>query len=110
MLLRATALPLLLLAACDLPTYDPARGAKDVPMVRDAKLLRVEYEIQRLKTESEQYHALKGWWPDGWQALRRAGLDPWGEEYVLEVDGNSAVVFSSGPDREIGTDDDVYGS
>ena len=44
-----------------------------------------------------------------WQALRRSGIDPWGEEYVLESEGNHAVIFSSGPYGEIGTDDDVYG-
>ena len=31
-----------------------------------------------------------------------------GCEYVIETDGNRAVIFSSGPDGEIGTDDDVY--
>ena len=105
MLLRA--IPLLLLAAC----YEPVdlKKAKDVPMVADAKRFRAQMEIARLETETEQFHALKGEWPDSWRALRRGGLDPWGEEYVLETDGNSAVVFSSGPDREIGTDDDVYG-
>lgn len=103
MLLRA--IPLLLLVAC----YDPVEAAKTAPVVADAKRFRAQQEIHRLRLESEQYHALKGEWPGSWQALRRTGLDPWGAEYVLEVDGDRAVIFSSGPDREIGTDDDVYG-
>jgi hypothetical protein len=103
MLFRA--IPLLLLAAC----YDPSEVAKTAPVVADAKRFRAQTEIQGLARELEQYHALKGEWPDSWQALRRTALDPWGEEYVLETDGNQAVIFSSGPDREIGTGDDVYG-
>ena len=106
---RATLLVLFLLAACDLPSYEPGKGAKGVPMARDAMRMRAGIEIEQLRTESEQFHALKGEWPDGWQDLRRGGLDPWGEEYLLEVDGNRAVVYSSGPDREIGTGDDVHG-
>ncbi len=99
------AIPLLLLIAC----HDPVEVAKDAPIVGDAKRFRAQLEITRLKTESEQFHALKGEWPDSWQALRRSGIDPWGEEYVLDSEDERAVIFSSGPDREIGTDDDVYG-
>ena len=102
MLFRA--IPLLLLAAC----YDPVDVAKDAPVVGDTKRFRAQLEIQRLRTESEQYHALKGEWPDSWRKLQRSGVDPWGCEYVIETDGNRAVIFSSGPDGEIGTDDDVY--
>ena len=95
--------------ACDLLTYDPVKKGKDAPIIADAKLFRVAQEIVRLTTEAEQYHSLKGEWPPDWQALRRGGRDPWGEEYILEFEGNRAIVFSSGPDGEIGTDDDVYG-
>ena len=102
MLFRA--IPLLLLAAC----YDPVDVAKDAPVVGDAKRFRATMEIQRLKTESEQYHALKGEWPDSWQALRRSGIDPWGEEYVLEYDDDGPIIFSMGPDRKAGTADDIH--
>jgi hypothetical protein len=102
-LLRA--IPLLLLAAC----YDPVDVAKDAPVVAESRRFRAQMEIARLKTESEQFHALKGEWPDSWQDLKRSGIDPWGEEYILEPEGNEAIIFSSGPDREIATDDDVFG-
>ena len=106
---RATIVSLVLLAGCDQATYEPGKGAKRVPMARNALRMRAGLEIQRLQTESEQHHALRGEWPDSWRDLRRGGRDPWGEEYVLEVDGNCAIVYSSGPDREPGTDDDIYG-
>lgn len=37
-----------------------------------------------------------------------AGTDPWGRPYELEHAGGRAIVFSAGPDGEIGTGDDIH--
>jgi hypothetical protein len=40
--------------------------------------------------------------------LTRAPVDPWGSRYVLACEeGAQPVVTSPGPDRELGTDDDI---
>ncbi|MHC4549997.1 MAG: hypothetical protein ACYTEZ_14590 [Planctomycetota bacterium] len=105
---RRLALWLALLAAgCDfVPPGQPA--GEDTQIVQDTKCFRAQLEIQRLETEVAQYHSLRGAWPESWRVLRRSGLDPWGEEYLLELDGDRPIVYSAGPDREPGTGDDVY--
>lgn len=95
-------------AGCDFGLGPAPRTARDVPIAEDAKVLRAALEIQRLEAEVLEYQTRRQEWPDGWRALGRAGHDPWGEEYVLDVVDDRPVVWSCGPDREPGTDDDVY--
>ncbi len=110
--MRCTVLLLLgLLAACDVDSFPgPERKAKDAPVVEDAKVFRAQLEIQRLQSEVMQHQTMRGEWPRSWRDIKRSGRDPWGEEYVLEIVDEKPVVSSSGPDRELGTDDDVSGS
>jgi len=91
-------LPLLLLAAC----YDPVDVANDAPVVADARTFRARMELRQRQAEADQHHALRGEWPED------CGVDPWGRSYVLDLDAEPPTVFSTGPDGEAGTDDDVY--
>ena len=100
---------LLLLAACDFDGMLPDQKAKDAPILQDTKVFRAQLEIQRLEAEVLQYQTMRHEWPADWRAIKRSGRDPWDQEYVLEIVGDKAVVYSSGPDKELGTDDDVYG-
>jgi hypothetical protein len=38
---------------------------------------------------------------------QRAGLDPWGTPYSLQITRDSIVIISAGPDKERGTTDDI---
>ena len=98
---------LLFLGACGLDTESPDRKRDPAP-VSDAKILRARLEMQRLVAELEHHYALKGEWPEDWSFRSKLTLDPWGEEYVLEFEGDRPYVFSMGADREPGTGDDVY--
>jgi general secretion pathway protein G len=35
------------------------------------------------------------------------GTDPWGNPYQYQIEGDTVIVFSGGPDRQIGTNDDI---
>lgn len=100
------ALLIALLAGCGLEAHVEA-GAKHT-MMKDTLRFRAELEIPGLRAQLEQYHALHSEWPEDWRFTRRHCLDPWGEPYVFEVDGNRAMVHSLGPDREPETGDEVY--
>lgn len=47
----------------------------------------------------------KAWGPDPYQ--KKLPKDPWGSEFVYEVDGNNYVLISPGPDKTEGSDDDI---
>ncbi len=98
----------LLVAACDMEIAKAREGSREPAVIEDAKLIRVQLEIQRLTSELEQYHMRRGEWPESWRQIKRSGLDPWGGEYIFEIEDDHALVFSAGPDDEIGTGDDVY--
>lgn len=67
-------------------------------------------QIQQL---AEQYQLQKRSCPSGLSDLQDAGFkirtmaDPWGEHYDLRCDSGAIEVVSPGPDRKMGTDDDV---
>ena len=101
-------LPLLVLLAatgCGEPAGTTERGLDAIAKTLD---VRAKMEIRQLGTEVEQYHVLRGAWPEAWSDLRRSGLDPWGKPYGIEIDGSRAFVFSAGPDGEFGTADDLH--
>ncbi|MHC4931956.1 MAG: hypothetical protein ACYTGV_07195 [Planctomycetota bacterium] len=106
--MRICLVPLLLgICACGLDSESDGKR-KDPAPVSDAKIVRARLEMQRLVADLEQHHALKGEWPEDWSFRRKATIDPWGEEYFLEYDGDRPLVSSMGADREPGTGDDVY--
>ena len=63
----------------------------------------------------QSFEELLGWWrgvrgdrgANCFRALLR-GSDPWGEPYVFQYRQWEVAVFSKGPDRTAGTDDDVF--
>ena len=107
-MLRSLLIVPLLVAACDMEIAKAREGSREPAVIEDAKLIRVQLEIQRLTSELEQYQMRTGEWPESWRQIKRSGLDPWGGKYVFEIEGDRPLVFSAGPDDEIGTDDDVY--
>ena len=98
-------------------------------MMRDninvAKDVRVRSDVQNILTQVQLYETLNGGRlptsEEGLKALvnpkRGRALmpevptDPWGEEYRFRNPGTKSKlgfdVFSSGPDKKIGTDDDL---
>jgi len=99
--MRAAVLLALVLASCG---YQPdAPGA----IVHDARRVRADLEMKQLVADLKQHFAVHGEWPADWSAVKRAGIDPWGEEYAFEVEDDIAVVISAGPDHEFETGDDV---
>ncbi len=93
--------------------------------VDKAKTVRVMADVQNILTQVQLYETLNG----GRLPTNEEGLgalvkpkrgrplmdniptDPWGEEYRLRNPGTKSKlgydVFSSGPDRKIGTEDDL---
>lgn len=96
----------LCLAACDLADGSKSKG-KSLAPVEDARVFRAGLELRQLASELEQHRALRGDWPRDWSEVKRSGLDPWGNAYAFETDGEHATVVSAGPDGEFDTDDDL---
>src|SRR5205807_10484018 len=98
-----------------------------------AKSMRVQADIQAIKTQLQVYESMKGVYPttdQGLQALvaRPAGdprptrwyqlckempKDPWGSNYIYRNPGQKNAggydLFSAGPDRQADTADDDWG-
>ena len=75
-----------------------------------------EIEIRRLMEMVNMYYITNSELPGELEALTDSANpltdeipeDPWGNEYVYEVEGEREFdIFSPGPDGEAGTDDDV---
>ena len=94
-----------LTAACG--DGDPTGPRRPPSPIGNAQVLNARMEIRQLAADVEQHHAFRGEWPDGWADLRRAAIDPWGNEYALEIVDGRPRVSSAGPDGEHGTPDDV---
>lgn len=96
-----------------------------------AQSVRVKTDIQNLTTQLKLYQAMNGFLPtteQGLQALSkrpdtdpkptqwrvlmdRVPVDPWQQPYIYENPGkhnpDSFDLYSAGPDRKPGTDDDI---
>jgi general secretion pathway protein G len=87
-----------------------ARKAMDALCIA---LGRFKFHVGRYPTNEEGLHALEAITPalKGWFGpyIRKLNPDPWGRQYVYEfVPGEEfPVLYSSGPDRKIGTTDDI---
>ncbi|MCX6966778.1 MAG: type II secretion system major pseudopilin GspG [Verrucomicrobia bacterium] len=99
--------------------------------VESARKVRVQADISSIKTQLKLYNGLNGFYPTTQQGLKalvtqptsdprprhwnqsfeQVPLDPWGKEYQYLVPGkhnpNSFDLFSSGPDLQAGTADDL---
>jgi general secretion pathway protein G len=98
-----------------------------------AKTMRVQADIQAIKTQLQLYESMNGFYPtteQGLQALvtqpqndprptrwyqlfRELPKDPWGSDYVYRNPGlknpGGYDLFSAGPDRQADTADDDWG-
>src|SRR5215468_518055 len=98
-----------------------------------AKSMRVQADIQAIKTQLGLYESMNGFYPtteQGLQALvtqpdtdprptrwyqlyKEMPKDPWGNEYIYRRPGvkdpQSYDLFSAGPDRKADTEDDDWG-
>jgi general secretion pathway protein G len=88
--------------------------------MENAKIETAQTETGRLRTFIETYYTVHGELPDELSDLaedqngRRAFVenispDPWGNDYHYEKTNNGRFqVYSTGPDGQDGTDDDIY--
>jgi general secretion pathway protein G len=98
-----------------------------------AKAMRVQADVQAIKTQMQLYESMNGFYPtteQGLQALvtqpqndprpmrwyqlfRELPKDPWGSDYIYRCPGqknpDSYDLFSPGPDRKADTADDDWG-
>jgi general secretion pathway protein G len=98
-----------------------------------AKAMRVQADVQAIKTQLQLYESMNGFYPtteQGLQALvtqpqndprpmrwyqlfRELPKDPWGSDYIYRCPGqkspDSYDLFSPGPDRKGDTADDDWG-
>ena len=49
----------------------------------------------------------KNYPPEGFLEDGMVPADPWDEEYAYKLDGSQPEIISGGPDKEIGTEDDI---
>ena len=99
--------------------------------VEKARAVRVDADLSALKTQLKLYNGLNGFYPATPQGLKalveqptteprprhwsqsfeQVPRDPWDSEYNYTCPGkhnpNSFDIFSSGPDRQAGTADDI---
>jgi len=99
--------------------------------VEAARKVRVQADISSIKTQLKLYNGLNGFYPTTQQGLKslvaqptseprprhwtqsfeQVPRDPWGNEYNYILPGkhnpNSFDLFSSGPDMQAGTVDDI---
>ena len=99
--------------------------------VETARKVRVQADISSIKTQLKLYNGLNGFYPTTQQGLKalvaqptseprprqwsqsfeQVPRDPWGNEYNFTCPGkhnaNSFDLFSSGPDLQPGTADDI---
>ena len=98
-----------------------------------AKTMRVQADVQAIKTQLQLYESMNGFYPtteQGLQALvaqpqsdphptrwyqlfRELPKDPWGSDYIYRNPGQKNPggydLFSAGPDRQADTADDDWG-
>jgi general secretion pathway protein G len=98
-----------------------------------AKSMRVQADLQAIKTQLQLYESMNGFYPtteQGLQALvtqpsndprparwyqlfRELPTDPWGSGYIYKSPGlknpSGYDLFSAGPDRQAETSDDDWG-
>ena len=85
---------LVLIAAC---ARDPGADALEGCMGRYGSLTRLQPRGEMLPVDSDDLGAL----------MQPQGQDPWGHDYVAEMDQAGIVVWSWGEDGEPETDDDI---
>ncbi|MCC5452153.1 type II secretion system major pseudopilin GspG [Rheinheimera sp. UJ51] len=82
-------------------------NALDMYRLRNSFYPTTEQGLEALVTAPTSQPVPRSYPEDGF--IRRLPKDPWGEEYILISPGQMGRldVFSKGPDRVAGTDDDI---
>lgn len=91
-------------------------GLADKP--EKARITACETSVKTIVNAAITYNLEKGKMPksmddllaensDGVPYIEGNGLDPWNNEFKLEVKGKKCVAISAGPDGEFGTSDDI---
>ncbi|MCB5227251.1 type II secretion system major pseudopilin GspG [Alishewanella sp. 16-MA] len=82
-------------------------NALDMYRLRNSFYPTTEQGLEALVTAPTSQPVPRSYPEDGF--IRRLPKDPWGEEYILISPGQMGRldVFSKGPDRVTGTDDDI---
>ena len=82
-------------------------NALDMYRLRNSFYPTSEQGLQALVTAATSQPVPRSFPADGF--IRRLPKDPWGEDYILVSPGQMGKidVFSKGPDRLAGTDDDI---
>ncbi|CAM5199555.1 type II secretion system major pseudopilin GspG [Alishewanella longhuensis] len=82
-------------------------NALDMYRLRNSFYPTTEQGLQALVTAATSQPVPRSFPEDGF--IRRLPKDPWGEDYILVSPGQMGRidVFSKGPDRVAGTDDDI---
>lgn len=80
--------------------------------VADAMIIRARVDMRSLETELAMYRLDNGRYPRGLEQLiprstQSRTADPWGERYEYELVDDHPRIWSRGPDRISGTNDDV---
>jgi hypothetical protein len=70
---------------------------------------KIKTTMEGIKKACQQFNAQEGTWPADMQALVDSGIwadgdraDPWGNDYVIRVEGNRITVLTYGADGEEG--------
>lgn len=72
---------------------------------------KVSEDIDGIRFRIEAYKYENGYYPPSLAHLKKAsasGRDRWGKPYIYRTQGDNFVLFSTGPDGEGGTEDDIY--
>jgi len=118
----------------DLDHADPGNSDfKTRQHVAIAKSMRVQADIQAIKTQLQLYQSMNGFYPTTeqrlqalvtqpqndprptrwYQLFRELPKDPWGSNYIYRNPGlknpSGYDLFSAGPDRQADTGDDDWG-
>ena len=85
----------------------PLGGNEISRILNSLNRLRSIGNIEELRFMSEVYKYRNGSYPLSLDQIGRS-TDIWGSPYVYKVESNGVISSSAGPDREIGTRDDIY--
>lgn len=78
-----------------------------------AKVDLAKTTTKNLFSAVELYRVKNGAPPDTLEQLKSSGIisqlnqDPWGSAFVLVKEGETMAIVSPGPDKKLGTDDDI---
>ena len=88
--------------------------------LRQANVKETKAEVARLKGMVDTYYTVTDphEFPDSLEQLKsphdgsaplvqKIPKDPWGNDYVYQVDGEGYILYSTGPDGQDGTADDI---